>query len=133
MVAHHQARQELEWAALYDRIKDVYRYFTRAGSSEGNDYWLLDENWGAYRHEIEIQNLDLLKPQVIESLQATLASFPQWEIAIGIDVTQKFKEWPAMGLVVRDNEIIDRLQRQYLPREFQKVAYRSRPRKQSQS
>jgi hypothetical protein len=33
------------------------------------------------------------------------------------------KDWPNMGISVRADEIVDDLQRQYFPREFQDLAY----------
>ena len=130
MSADDQTKQELEWVTLYDKIKKVYQRFSGAGSPARGDYWLLDENWGTYRHEVEIQNLDLLKPHVVHSLQAALVGFPDWEIAVGIDVTQKYKGWPAMGIVIRDDDIIDKLQRQYLPKALQNVEYAVHTRRQ---
>jgi hypothetical protein len=83
---------------------------------------------GWYQHKIELQNLALLKPAVIKSLQRLLATYPDWEIVIAIDIPGKENEWPSMGLVVRDEEIVDGLKREYFPNEFQNIQYEgSRP------
>jgi len=42
-----------------------------------------------------------------------LAGYPNWEIVIAVSNSEK--AWPPMGLVIRDDEIIDGLQRRYFP------------------
>jgi hypothetical protein len=117
-------RQEQEWSALFERTNA-----TLQNVSEGGDYFILGENWGRHRHEIEIQNLNFLRPVVIKSLQTLLSDYPKWEIAIGVDVVTKYKGWPEMGVIVRSNEIVDGLQREYLPQELQAAVYEGRVRK----
>jgi len=64
---------------------------------------------------------------VIKSLQTLLSTYPNWEIVIAVGSPEK-KNWPPMGLVIRDDEIIDGLQRQYFSNEFQNLEYEgSRP------
>jgi hypothetical protein len=120
--------QEREWLHLYDTISELLQRLVVDGACEHGDYHLLDENWGRYRHELEIGNLVLLKPEVVRSLQALLSGLPDWEISVGIDVVSKYTEWPPMGIVVRDDEIVDGLQRQYLPAEYQAMRYEGRTR-----
>ena len=74
------------------------------------DYWLLDENWGRYRQELEIQNLNLLQPHIVKSLQALLADLPNWYITARVDVPGKEKIWPGMGVIIYPDEIVDELQ-----------------------
>ena len=40
-----------------------------------------------------------------------------------VDVVGKEKEWPAMGLIIHDDEIIDDLKRDFLPEEFRSIIY----------
>jgi hypothetical protein len=40
-----------------------------------------------------------------------------------VDVIDKENEWPAMGLIIHEDEIIDDLHREYLPEEFRNVVY----------
>lgn len=90
------------------------------------DYSLLHENWGNYQHGIETDNLKVLSPASIMSLQKLLAAYPNWEIVISVGGRQKKR--PDMGLVIRDEEIIDGLQRQQLPKDLQALQYEgSRP------
>jgi hypothetical protein len=92
------------------------------------DYFLLDENLGLWQHKIETNNLEMVRLIVIESLRRLLQGYPNWEIAIALASPDMENVWPAMGLVIRDDEIIDGLQRQYFPKEFQTIAYEgSRP------
>jgi hypothetical protein len=123
-----QERQAQEWEDLLLLIKEVLERLVRQHVLGKDDYWLLQENWGNFRHEIEIQSLQLFKPHVIKLLQASLSGFPDWEISIGLDVMSKFTGLPPMGVIVRDDEIIDGLQRQYLPKEFHDLVYEGRVR-----
>jgi hypothetical protein len=70
----------------------------------------------------------MVRPVVVKSLQKLLQGYPNWDIAIAVASPEKENAWPAMGLTIRDDEIIDGLQRQYFPKEFQTIVYEgSRP------
>jgi hypothetical protein len=101
--------QEKEWNLLYDRITELLQ-----PSEEGKDYALMD-NFGAYRHRIEGESPKLVMPDVVKSLHKLLIEYPSWEIVIVLDGSG--------GVVIRDDEIIDGLQRQDLAEEFQTIAY----------
>lgn len=126
-----RALQEKEWTLLHDRITEVLDRFGKKDYRGRADYWLVDENLGLYRQQLEVQNLNLLQPQIIKSLQALLKGYPDWEIAFRVDVIGKENVWPAMGLIIRDDEIIDDLQREFLPEEFRHVTYPGSKRLQS--
>jgi hypothetical protein len=129
MSANLQEVQEQEWETLLALIKSVLERLVKQHVLGKDDYWLLQENWGNFRHEIEIQSLELFKPHVVSLLQASLSGFPDWEISIGLDVASEFKGLPPMGVIVRNDEIIDGLQRQHLPKDFQDMAYEGRVRR----
>ena len=76
-----------------------------------------------YRQKLEVQNLSLLQPHIIKSLQVLLVGYPDWEIMFRVDVIGKENEWPAMGLIIHEDEIIDDLHREYLPEEFRNFVY----------
>jgi hypothetical protein len=106
--------QEKEWSLLCDRITELLR-----PSEEGKDYALMD-NFGAYRHRIEGECPKLVMPDVVKSLHRLLIEYPNWEIVIVLD--------GAGGVIIRDDEIIDGLQRQELAGEYQAIEYeKSRP------
>lgn len=92
---------------------------------------MLDDNWGRFKHRVEVQTLDLLKPAVIKSLQKLLAGYPDWEIVVAVDIPEKKDVWPGMGLVIAENEIVDELEREYLPREFKDLMYEGSRRSRS--
>ena len=129
-----QAQLDCEWGLLHNLIREVLQQFGEEDSTEWNgssliherrDYWLLDENWGNWAHRIEPHNPKMLMPAVIKSLQRLLTQYPNWEIIISVGGPQE-EQQAAHGLVIRDDEIIDGLERQYLPREFQGVEYEGR-------
>jgi hypothetical protein len=109
------SEQEREWTSLYFRIREVLRTF-----GDGTDYVIVDSNSGAYRHRIETEKLDLVRPPVIAALQKLLCTWQNWEITVVLG--------DSGGVVVRDDEIIDGLHRDALPLEFQAMTYEgSRP------
>jgi hypothetical protein len=70
----------------------------------------------------------MLQPVIVDGLQKVLDSFADWEIVIAVDIPGTETAWPRMGVTIRKHEIIDGLQRQYLPDEFKDIAYSgSRP------
>ena len=56
-------------------------------------------------------------------MQALLADFPEWDITARVDVIGKEKVWPGMGLLITSTQIIDDLQREFLPEEFRNFVY----------
>jgi hypothetical protein len=121
--------QRKEWAALYDQIRKVLRQFGEEDDyPEQKDFLLVDDNLGLFQHRVETRNLEMVKPVVITSLRKVLAGYPNWEIVVAISCPAKETAWPGMCVVVSDDEIIDGLQRQYLPKEFESIDYEgSRP------
>jgi hypothetical protein len=104
--------QEREWSLLYEQIREMLR---RVG--EEKHYCLLDYNMGLYRHRVETERLEFVQPAVIKSLQKLLS---------GLGDRDCSRQWG--GVVIRDDEIIDGLQRQHLPMEFQTIEHEgSRP------
>jgi hypothetical protein len=123
MTSDKERQQELEWKALHDRITATLDQFGQKDAFGKGDYWLLDENWGWRRQQLEFQNLSLFQPKIINLLRALLADFPDWDITIRVDVPGTEDAWPGMGLIVYHDEIIDELQRQYFPEEFRHFVY----------
>jgi hypothetical protein len=114
------AEQCREWALLYDQIKAVLQQYGEPDEAgEQKDYLLVDDNLG-YRHRIETAKPELVRPDVVKSLQKLLIGFPNWEIVIALG---EFG-----GLIICDDVIIDGLRRENLPPEFQAIEYEgSRP------
>jgi len=116
-----RAEQGREWSLLYDRINEVLQQYGQADDMDGQkDYLLVDENVRFYQHRIETENLAFAQPVVIAALQKLLIGYPNWEIMIALGSFG--------GVVIHDDEIIDGLQREHLPKEFQAIEYEgSRP------
>src|SRR5262245_34924894 len=109
MTVDLKAEQDREWRLLYDQIKEVLQQVGEAWDSCQNkgDYLLADDNMGWSQHKIELQNLALLKPAVMKSLQSLLVASPDCESVIAIDILGKETEWPPTGVVLRHQEIVD--------------------------
>jgi hypothetical protein len=120
IIADEQAR---EWELLYRAIRAVLQANGREDALGRGDYWLLDENWGAHRHKVEVQNLALLAPSVVIALKSLLNDYSDWEITLSVDRGDGKASMPAMGLIIRDNEIIDGLRRECLPEPCNQFAY----------
>jgi hypothetical protein len=122
MTSELDAEQCREWAILYDQIKSVIQQYGQENDgAEEKNYLLVDDNLGLYKHKIEANKLELAQPVVVQSLQKLLTGYPNWEIVVALG--RRFG-----GLVIRDDEIMDGLRRENLPKEFQTIKYEgSRP------
>jgi hypothetical protein len=129
MTVDLDADQCREWTLLYDAIREILQRFGEEDDGgDWKDYLLVDDNLGLRQHKIETSNLEMVRPVVVKLLRQLLIGYPNWEIVIAVANPGKEKIWPAMGLVIRDDEIIDGLRRQYFPQEFQSIEYEgSRP------
>lgn len=123
MATDDDVLQEQEWSAVYEAIAGVLRKHGTEDPYGKGDYWILDENWGPRQQKVEFHNLRMLSPPIIYALRDVLQAYADWEIVIGIDVPGKENDWPPMGLIVRDREIVDGLQRSYLPPPLHDLAY----------
>jgi hypothetical protein len=81
-------------------------------------------------------NALLLAAPAIKALQGLLVSFPDWEIIICVtnresdseDVRLYGFEWPDSQVIIRDDAVIDSLNRDHLPQEFRELVIEgSRP------
>src|SRR5258707_1249924 len=115
MSTAEEAAQQRDWQVLHDAITATLDRFGRKDAFGKGDYWLLDDNWGRLSQQLEFQNLELFKPQIIKVLQDLLAGYPDWYITIRVAVPGKEKIWPGMGLIIYSDEVIDELRRDFLP------------------
>lgn len=129
MREHTEERLEKEWNDLYARIKAVLEQFGKDDIDSG-DYYVVDEIFESYVHQVEMHRLDMLPPEVIKLLQGVLTGYPDWEIEIAVSIPKsKISIDPGEGLTLRDDAIIDSLDRKLLPREYRDLVYEgSRPR-----
>ena len=117
------AKQEREWAQSYARIENVLSRFGKSDYLGRDDYWVVDDNWGCRQHKLYVNSLKMLSPNVIKLLQKVLDDFPTWEIVVAVDLEGPAKSWPKMGLIIRSNEIVDDLKRQYFPSSYRHLKY----------
>lgn len=115
--------QERQWRMLHHRISGVLRRFGIEDHFGKGDYLLVDDNYSQQRHQVEIHRLQMLGPHVVKALQALLREFSGWEIVVAVDIPGTESKWPPMGLRIQSGSIIDDLQRQYLPAEFQNIRF----------
>jgi hypothetical protein len=87
------------------------------------DFSVLADYWGYPQIKISVCNLSLLHPHIVKRLRELLADFPGWEIVYTVALHDHLYDWPNMGLYIRSHEIVDTLQRQYFPAEFQGFEY----------
>lgn len=123
MSYYTKADQERDWQILHDEITRVLDRFGRKNAIGDGDYWLVDDNWGPRRHKLEFQNLDLFRVDILRQLQAVLADYPDWCITIRADAPGKDTIEPGMGLIVYSDEIVDELQREFLPERFRDTIF----------
>jgi hypothetical protein len=106
------------------RVRDVMGEFGKEDSFAGvGDYLVGGDYIGFPDVIVFIGKLDLLQPIVVDKLQKIIREYSGWQIIISVAVKGHYKDWPAMGVYVRPNEIIDALERQYFPKQFQSLQY----------
>ena len=128
MREHTEERLEREWNELYQRLKGILQSYGE-DAMDGGDYFLVDENFGRYTHQVEMHKLHMLRPEIVKAIQAVLVGHPDWEIEISVYVPEEeIIVDPGEGLTLHDDEIIDALDRTLLPKEYQDLVYEgSRP------
>jgi hypothetical protein len=116
------------WHELYQRLKSVLERYGSEAKSDG-DYFLMTDGLMACTHEIEMHQLHMLQPEIIEALHKALAGFPDWEVEISVSIPEDgITIDPGEGLTLSEDEIIDALDRSLLPEEYRGLAYEgSRP------
>jgi hypothetical protein len=87
------------------------------------DYSAHDDFRQSPQVKVSISNPKLLQPFIIYQLQEIVREFPGWEIVVAVVLDDRRDDWPRMGLYIRPREIIDGLQRQYFPKEYQDIEY----------
>jgi len=111
---------------LRDRTHNQLKRFGqpdfRPAQSHG-DYSLHGDYSGYPEVVVFVSNLRMLQPAVVAALQELIREFPGWQITMTVAVRGHCDDWPRMGLYVRPHEIIDGLQRQYFPKEYQNIEY----------
>jgi hypothetical protein len=129
---HSEERFNKEWNELYERMNVVLKQFGE-DDIDGGDYYLVDENFDHYVHQVEFHKLHMLRPEIIKSLQSFLVDYPDWEIEISVRIPEEeISIDPGEGLTLRDTEIVDALDRASLPKGYQGLVYEgSRPRSDS--
>lgn len=124
---HTEDRQNREWHELYERMKPVLLQYGENDIDDG-DYYLVDEEFGPYRHQVEFHQLHMLRPEIVCALQSLLVGYPDWEIAISLRVPEQgIVIDPDEGLTLCDDGIIDALDRELLPQEYRFEYPGSRP------
>lgn len=118
------------WEELYRRIRTVLNRHGKSWNfrTDRGDYWIIDEPYGFDQHKVYFNSFKMFDPAVIKDLQGLLRQFSGWEIVVTTYIKPEGESWPEMGLIVREKEIVDDLQRQYFPSKYQSIQYEgSRP------
>ena len=124
---HTDERLNREWEELYGRMKLVLQKYGE-DHIDGGDYYLVEENFDRYTHQVEFHKLHMLRPEIIMALQSLLCSYPDWEIAISLRIPERdIVIDPHEGLTLCDDEIIDALDRELVPEEYRFEYQGSRP------
>lgn len=128
MREHSEERLEGEWNKLYERIKGVLQPYGQ-DDIDGGDYYVVDEIFDSYVHQVEMHKLHMLRPEIIKALQGVLVGHPDWEIEVSVSIPEAdIIIDPGEGLTLHDDEIIDALDRTLLPKRYQDLVYEgSRP------
>ena|SRR5215218_6448817 len=120
---HPDDAHERIWQSLHDKATKVLDAFGNKDYRGRADYWIVDDDWGLDFIRVEAQNLQMFRPVVVARLKQVLVDFPNWHIALRVDVPGTEELWPLMGILIFRDQIIDHLRRDYLPEEFRQISY----------
>jgi hypothetical protein len=122
-------RRQNEQFAVFERLSGrVERLLERFGRPDylpGQPYgdYQVHGDYSEYPQVVVLaENLELLRTPVVRALQDLVREFPGWQIDLMVTL-RGHEDWPNMGISIRANEIVDDLQRQYFPKEFQDLTY----------
>lgn len=118
--------QATTFRQLQESIEAVLKKFGRPDYMPDQTYgdFTVHGDYGGYPQAVVfVNNLEMLQPRVIAELQKIIQGYPGWQIEVTVAVRGHDDDWPDMGLYIRPHEIIDALQRQYFPKEFQDLKY----------
>ncbi len=122
---HRYDREAHVFEELYARIEQLLERFGRPDfipDQPPGDYTVHGDYGGNCQAVIFVNNLKMLRPAVVAALQNLIKDYAGWQISMTVAI-RDHREWPNMGLYIRPHEIIDGLQRQYFPNEFQDIEY----------
>lgn len=107
-------------------VRQIDELLGRYGDNEPfkpSDFSIYEDYWGYPQVKVSIENLKMLQPSIVDGLQQIVKAYPEWEIVVAVTIPGHYDDWPEMGLFIRPHEIIDGLQRQYFPKEYQNLEY----------
>ena len=111
--------------ALRNRVEGIFQQFGTPDSlTRDGDYTVQGDYLGSAEVVVFVGNLELLRPEIVDQLQQIVREFSGWQIVMTVAVRGHYDDWPNMGLYIRPNEVIDGLQRQFLPKEFRDIEYK---------
>jgi hypothetical protein len=110
---------------LYPLVEKLLEGFGRPKYLPGQppgDFTVHGDYSGHPQIVVFVSNLEMLRPVIVGDLQRLIKDYPGWQISMTVAM-QAHRDWPRMGLYIRPHEIIDGLQRQYFPKDFQNIQY----------
>jgi hypothetical protein len=119
----HYAQQVKTIERLVHQIYDLLGQYGDDEPFKQGDYSIYEDYWGHPQVKVSMENLRMLQPSIVAGLQQIVKAYPGWEIVVAVTIPGHYDDWPEMGLYIRPHEIIDGLQRQYFPKEFQGIEY----------
>lgn len=120
-MATEEEIQDQIWNGLYLAIVDFLKLYGKEDACGDGDYWVVDDNYGWRRHTIDVFDLKMFDVVIVKGLRRLLQNIPNWDIVLVLDTPGVGETIPPMGVTIRRNEIIDGLQRQYLPARFRNL------------
>lgn len=116
--------------AIFERLRvevdKVLEHFGRPDYLPGKrhgDYAVHGDYSNDPQVVVFVHNLELLRQPVVSALRQLVKAYPGWQIDLMVGLWDHLDDWPNMGISIRANEIVDDLQRQYFPKEFQDLTF----------
>jgi hypothetical protein len=120
-----QSEQYDVFEDLEARVDKLLERFGRPDYLPGQPYgdYQVHGDYSEYPQVVVfVESLKLLQPPVVNALQELVKEFPGWQIDLMVTL-RGHDDWPNMGISIREGEIVDDLQRQFFPPEYQNLTY----------
>lgn len=113
---------ERVWHVLYDVVASILQNAGRKYEAGRGDWYIVEEDTEQEMQQVELLNLDLLRPALVRSLQAALVAHPDWVISVRVEGSDGERRI-GMGLMICSDKVVDDLRREFLPGKFREMRF----------
>lgn len=102
----NEALRRQEWEALYAEIRATLAALGREDAFGEGDFWVVDDDWGGFRHKVCVTRLAFLTPSLAQAVQGVLRRMHlPWEVILALDFPDAARPPDGEGVLVSKSSI----------------------------